>query len=69
MLISCYCNTLDDANVLNIVTEFKRRNVVLFPCVAIPLWADVFLFVPFDDAMLHSSLKDILIAVAARWDV
>lgn len=39
---------------------------MLFPCVAIPLWADIFLF---DDAMLHSSLKDILIAVAARQDV
>lgn len=38
MLLSCYCNTLDNAYVLNIVTdEFQERTLCSFPCVAIPL--------------------------------
>lgn len=43
MLLSCYCNTIDDAYVLNIVTD-KFKECVLFPCVAIYVPV-VFLFV------------------------
>lgn len=65
MLLSCYCNTIDDAYVLNIVTDKFKEWLCAVPLCS-HLSSGCFPFCIIGNAMLRSSLNDILITVWQR---